>query len=185
MDHGGDDGTGSGEDPLVRAFLDLRERLLGTAWYVLGNREDAKEAVEEGFLKCWRRRADAARHARIEAWIFSVVLNAARDMRRRRTVRRADSLPVEDAMPAQVKEPDPAVEAGRREQLDRVRAALLDLPEAEREVFLLRQNGDLPFTEIAGIVGAPVGTVKSRMRLALLRLRTVLRPAADAAGRVS
>lgn len=180
MDQGGEGRDAGSEDPLTRAFLGLRERLLGTALYVLGDREDAKEAVEEAFLKCWRRRGEAAAHPAPEAWIFSVVLNAARDLRRRRRVRRTGSLPEEDAMPAQRREPDPPAEADRRETLVRVRQALLRLPESEREVFLLRQNGDLSFPAIAGVLGIPLGTAKSRMRLALRRLRGALRREADA-----
>ena len=71
------------EDPLAARFEALRERLLGTAWFVVGNREDAREAVQEAFLRCWKAR-DPSREVRdLDAWIFSVLLNVARDTRRR------------------------------------------------------------------------------------------------------
>lgn len=69
---------------------------------------------------------------------------------------------------------DPAHVAERREALSRVRDAIRELPEKEREVFLLRQNGDLTFQAMAEVLNAPVGTVKTRMRSALQRLRAVL-----------
>ena len=59
----------------------------------------------------------------------------------------------------------------REEEVGRVRTAILTLDPGEQEVFLLRQNGGLTYDEIAESVGAPVGTVKTRMRSALRRLR--------------
>jgi RNA polymerase sigma-70 factor (ECF subfamily) len=169
------------EDPLVARFEGLRERLLGTAWFVAGNRDDAREAVQEAFLRCWRNRDDAREARDLDAWIFTVLLNTARDFRRRRTVRRADALPEEDAMPAQVSH-DPARRAEAREDLARVRDAIRELPETEREVFLLRQNGDLPYERIADTLGIPVNTAKTRMRRALLRLRAAIEPSSPPPG---
>ncbi len=165
--------TGDPGERIVEAFEALRERLLGTALLVLGHREDAREAVQDAFLKCWSRRGQMAQVADRNAWVFTVLLNAARDIRRRRTVRRAAALPDEPALPAS-REPSPAAAAEGREEVARVRAALWRLPDTEREVFLLRQNGELTFEAIAGILDAPVGTVKTRMRAALRRLREVL-----------
>jgi RNA polymerase sigma-70 factor (ECF subfamily) len=69
-----------------------------------------------------------------------------------------------------------------QEALDRLRQAIVQLRQDEKEVFLLRQNGDLTYEQIAEIRNAPVGTVKTQMRTALIKLRKVLNPtgAADA-----
>ena len=61
-----------------------------------------------------------------------------------------------------------------KESLDRLRKAILDLRQEEKEVFLLRQNGDLTYEEIAELRRSPVGTVKTQMRSALQKLRKVL-----------
>jgi RNA polymerase sigma-70 factor (ECF subfamily) len=159
-------------EALTGAFTALRDRLLGTAYLVLGHREDAREAVQDAFVKCWRRRETVVLST-MDAWIFSVLLNAARDLRRRRAIRRTAALPGEEIMPSG-REEDPPAALLKREQRARLRAALGDLPEREREVFVLRQNGDLTYAAIAEVVGAPVGTVKTRMRSALARLRGVL-----------
>jgi RNA polymerase sigma-70 factor (ECF subfamily) len=164
----------SADSQLTELFEAYRDRLVGTAYFVLGSHEDARDAVQEGFVKCWRRKEQAAEIANLRAWIFTVVLNSARDLRRRRRIRRADTLPTEDVMPAPVSQTDPTMGAERREAVARVREALHLLPETEREVFLLRQNGDLPFTGVAEALGIPVGTAKTRMRAALRRLRTAL-----------
>jgi len=174
MDHVSDLEAHGETHPVTRTFSVLGDRLAGTAYHVLGHREDAREAVQDAFLKCWKKRAEADQVANLEAWIFSVVLNTARDLRRRRRVRKADSLPPENVMQASSPGLDPAHVTERREALARVRRAIHTLPEKEREVFLLRQNGDLTYQAIAEVLEAPVGTVKTRMRSALQRLRAVL-----------
>ena len=166
------------DDPVTARFEALRDRLLGTAYLVIGHREDARECVQDAFVKCWRNRRSAGEARDLEAWIFQVLLNTARDVRRRRKVRRTDALPAEDAMPTRSGAQDPGRRAAAREALERVRAAIHGLPDTEREVFLLRQNGDLSYERIAAMLGCPVGTAKTRMRRALQRLRTAVDPAA-------
>jgi len=60
------------------------------------------------------------------------------------------------------------------EEVYRLRLALLDLRREEKEVYLLRQNGDLTYEQIAKVCRRPVGTIKTQMRAALLKLRKVL-----------
>ena len=72
------------------------------------------------------------------------------------------------------KEALPHQNAERKESLQRLRHAIHDLREEEQDVFLLRQNGDLTYEEIAQMRGCPVGTVKTQMRAALEKLRKML-----------
>ena len=72
------------------------------------------------------------------------------------------------------KNPGPEADAARREQLALVRRALRALRPEEQEVFLLRQNGQMTYDQIAQAIEIPVGTVKTRMRLALTKLREAL-----------
>ena len=65
----------------------------------------------------------------------------------------------------------------RKESIERLRLSILELREEEKEVFLLRQNGDLTYEQIAEMRGCPVSTVKTQMRSALEKLRKVLSPA--------
>ena len=80
---------GTNGEAVTGAFQRLKSRLAGTAWLILGHREDAREAVQEAFLKCWRNRGRAAEVRDPDAWVFSVLLNTARDFRRRRRVMRS------------------------------------------------------------------------------------------------
>ena len=166
-------GGGPPEHPVVAAFTALRDELVSTLLYVLGNRDDAQDAAQEAFLKCWRARDTAATVDNLRAWIFRVGLNTAKDMQRSAWSRRVKPLIAEDTMLAS---PDIAPDAAYedREAVDRLKAALVELRPDEKEVFLLRQNGDLTYEEIAAIRNAPVGTVKTQMRSALIKLRKVL-----------
>src|SRR5262249_52992978 len=119
-----------------------------------------------------RRRVPLVRNLR--AWIFRVGLNAARDFQRNAWRRKSRPLP--DQMPLlDTSAPPPCDLLLDREELDRVRAALCFLRDDEREAFLLRQNSDLTYEEIAVRRRAPVGTVKTQMRAALHKLRAALR----------
>jgi len=73
--------------------------------------------------------------------------------------------------------PAPEADAARHEQLAIVRRAMMALAEEQREVFLLRQNGQMTYEQIAESIQVPVGTVKTRMRLALVRLRETVQAA--------
>ncbi len=162
------------EDDLVRTFNEVRAQLVSTLFYMLGNYEDAQDAAQEAFYKCWRARADALAIDNLRAWIFRVGLNAAKDLQRNAWYRRAKPLtgtPMNN--PATTVSP---VEAAQdAETRDRLRNALLALRPEEKEVFLLRQNGSLTYEEIAKQRRCPVGTVKTQMRAALRKLREVLK----------
>jgi RNA polymerase sigma-70 factor (ECF subfamily) len=71
-------------DPLEDAFVRHRAELMGTFYYVLGNLEDASDAFQETFVKCWRRRDSLDDVQDLKAWIFRVAWNTGRDFRRAR-----------------------------------------------------------------------------------------------------
>jgi len=163
------------EHPLVVTFNDLRDELISTLVYLLGNRDDAMDAAQEAFLKCWRARARIDEVQNLRAWVFRVAMNTARDQQRSAWNRRVKPLIGEELMIAG-REEAPGVAVEDQETLDLLRQALLDLRPEEKEVFLLRQNGNLTYEQIAEIRSAPVGTVKTQMRSALIKLRRVLNP---------
>jgi len=162
------------EDDLVRIFNEVRSQLVSTLYYMLGNYEDAQDAAQEAFVKCWRAKADVLEVGNLRAWIFRIGLNAAKDLQRNAWYRRAK--PLTDAPGNNVAKTVSPVEAAQdAETRDRLRSALLGLRPEEKEVFLLRQNGSLTYEEIAQLRRCPVGTVKTQMRAALRKLREVLK----------
>jgi RNA polymerase sigma-70 factor (ECF subfamily) len=160
-------------DLLVRTFNDVRDELISTLWYLLGNQDDAQDMAQEVFLRCWRTQENLPEVQNLRAWIFRVGLNAARDLQRSAWKRRVKPLVGTEIM-SPVDPSSPAAELEDRESLDRLRAALHGLRDEEKEVFLLRQNGELTYEQIAEVSNRPVGTVKTQMRAALQKLRKVL-----------
>jgi RNA polymerase sigma-70 factor (ECF subfamily) len=167
------DGTLPPAERLVRLFNDLRDELVSTLLYVLGNKDDAQDAAQETFIKCWGTRDQLHQILNLRAWIFRVAFNTAKDMQRSAWHRRAKPLRGENFMLAGT-ELAPGQILENKESVERVRAAILKLREEEKEVFLLRQNGDLTYEEIAAMRRCPVGTIKTQMRSALEKLRRML-----------
>lgn len=157
---------------LEQAFAQFQDELLGTLFYLVGNREDASDALQEAFVKCWKHQAEVPAVQNLKAWIFRIALNTGRDLRSAAWRRKRKTMPEEETMLA-------SPHAGPSEQLEtdervaKLRTALQSLREEEQEVFLLRQNGELTYEQIAEMLTIPVGTVKTRMRLAVIKLREV------------
>ncbi len=158
---------------LEEAFALYQDELLGTLYYLVGNIEDARDALQEAFIKCWRHRRQVAEIENLRAWIFRVAVNTGRDVRSTAWRRRRRSLGDGETNLVS-RDSSPEVDASRREELAMIRRALLKLRPEEQEVFQLRQNGQMTYDQIAESIDIPVGTVKTRMRLALTKLREAL-----------
>jgi RNA polymerase sigma-70 factor (ECF subfamily) len=161
---------------LVVTFNAARDELVSTLVYLLGNRDDAQDAAQEAFLKCWRARESLPDIQNLRAWVFRVAMNTARDAQRSAWSRRVKPMAGEELVLA-ARDTAPADSLEDQEAVARLRAAIADLRQEEQEVFLLRQNGDLTYEQIADLRQVPVGTVKTQMRSALIKLRKVLNPA--------
>ncbi len=169
----GANGVVSLGEMLVRTFNDLRDELISTLLFVLGNKDDAQDAAQEAFIKCWGAREQLHQVHNLRAWIFRVGFNTAKDMQRSAWNRKSRPLRGESLMMAG-NEPAPGQALEYKESVERLRKAILDLREEEKEVFLLRQNGELTYEQIAELRHCPVGTVKTQMRSALEKLRKLL-----------
>jgi RNA polymerase sigma-70 factor (ECF subfamily) len=166
-------------DGHARAFEVVFDRHAGPAfslaYRMCGRRGLAEEVVQEAFLSLWRSgaRYDRTRGS-VRSWVMGVVHNRAIDALRRHVAR--DSRDVADEGIAE-RLPAPElteVEVARREESDAVRGALGALPSEQRQVIELAYFGGFTHSQIAEMLGAPVGTVKGRMRLGLTKLRMAL-----------
>jgi RNA polymerase sigma-70 factor (ECF subfamily) len=170
-------GTASAEELLERTFVCHQDELYGTLYYLVGNAEDARDALQEAFVKCWRHRREVPEIQNLKAWVFRIALNAGRDIRGVAWRRRRRALV--DGDPGLIAAPVPSdADPERAEQLALLQRAVVRLRAEEQEVFLLRQNGGLTYEQIAEALGLPAGTVKTRMRMALQKLREALEPEA-------
>src|SRR5262249_9732903 len=89
--------TAPSEDALLAAFNEMRTELVSTLYYMLGNQEDAQDAAQEAFLKCWRTREGLPEIRNLHAWIYRIALNTAKDLQRnswRRRVRPLSGAPL-------------------------------------------------------------------------------------------
>jgi len=162
------------------AFEVIYDRHAGVAfslaYRIVAQRALAEDVVQEAFLSLWRSgaRYDRGRGS-VRTWLLGIVRNRAIDAIRRRAARDR-SLPGEEAGGELTLEaPERTeVEAGRRMEASEVRDALEQLPQEQSRVIELAYFGGMTHVEIASLVGAPVGTVKGRMRLGLAKMRMAL-----------
>lgn len=138
-------------------------------------RDVAEDVVQEAFLSGWRniKRYDP-RRGELRSWLLGIVHNSGIDRLRRSGAherRRASAEGIEELLEAPDRT-DETVE--QREQAAEVREALGALPEEQRQVIELAYFGGLTQTEIAAKLAQPVGTVKGRMRLGLLKMHAQL-----------
>jgi RNA polymerase sigma-70 factor (ECF subfamily) len=145
------------------------------AYRMMGTRAGAEDVTQEAFLSMWRSgaRYDRARGS-VRTWALGIVHHRAIDALRRATVhdrRRAGDEGIEERLEARERTD---TEAARREEAGAVRTALATLPADQVQVLELAYFGGFTHTEIADLLGAPVGTVKGRMRLGLKKMRAQL-----------
>ena len=147
------------------------------------DRQAAEDVFQETFLRVIQRADQFGGQSRFSTWLYTIARNLTVDHARRMRHRRHASL---DAPRSGEEQGTPMVEsvAGAVQGADRAvierqatvtfERALEALPDEQREVFLLRQVEGLAFADIAGILGIPENTAKSRMRYALERLSSAL-----------
>jgi RNA polymerase sigma-70 factor (ECF subfamily) len=152
------------------AMAEVFDRYSGLAYSValrvLGDPAQAEDVMQEVFFQVWQNpRAFAPERGSLGAWLAVVVRNRSIDaMRRRRP-----SDPVEDVVLASAT--DIASEVERTTMIERVRGVLKGLPVEQRETLELAFFGGMTHAEIAKEKGEPLGTVKTRIRMALISLR--------------
>ena len=157
-------------DPLSDAFARWQGELLGTLYHLVGNAEDARDALQETFLKCWRHRDEVEGVGNLKAWIFRIALNTGRDLRGAAWRRRRVPLS-EDGLMLLATNALTEDRLERAEQLEGLRRAVHELRSEEQEVFLLRQNGEMTYDDIAQALGIPVGTLALGDMIRMGRLR--------------
>jgi RNA polymerase sigma-70 factor (ECF subfamily) len=170
----------------TRAFEALLARHERKVWGFLrrsvGDAALAEDLLQEVFLRVVR--SEWKGESKFTTWVFAIARNLCIDHARRAVHRDARSLDaptrpddeagetLHDRLATQDRDAEGLTSDGQVRV--RVEAAVAALPPDQREVFLLREVMDMPFAEIAVVVGAPEPTVKSRMRYALERLREAL-----------
>jgi RNA polymerase sigma-70 factor (ECF subfamily) len=167
------------------AFEQLYDRYSGKALgliiRILNDRGVSEEVLQEAFWRVWQRAEtfDPAR-ASFTSWLFSIVHHCAIDELRKQRSRTHSMPTVEVDAPdgEALAIPDPQVDVAESAwanlQSDQVKRALAQLPDAQRAVIMLAYYGGFTRQEIAARLNEPIGTVHTRARLGLLKLRDLL-----------
>jgi RNA polymerase sigma-70 factor (ECF subfamily) len=173
---------------LIRRMVEADETALGALYdrwarslyslvlHLLRDPDEAEDVVEETFWQAWRK-ADSYEPARgaVSTWLLTIGRRKALDRLRAKKRHKEDPIGndrtfADIASPS----PDPSQDVEGSELREHVRAALRELPAEQREVLELGYFNGLSQTEIADATGQPLGTVKTRMRLAMQKLREPL-----------
>ena len=159
-------GDRSALEALVRQY---QKPLYNAAFRVLGSAEDASETTQTVFLRVWERIHEYDPQFRFFSWIYRIAVNECLNARRSRRGH--------DPLDERLVDPGPTQEeqSMRREVAEAVQAALQRLPDADREVLVLRHWLERSYAEIADALGLPESTVKSRLFEARQRLGRLLR----------
>jgi RNA polymerase sigma-70 factor (ECF subfamily) len=147
------------------------------ARYLLRNAADAEDAVQECYLRALRH-FDTYRGPAMKPWLFAILRNVCRSefVRRSGVALTIDGRAEEDddAIPLWQEAPlSPEADMLRQRDAETIRGLVAELPDLFREAIVLREINDLSYSEIADVVGVPIGTVMSR----LARARALLRRA--------
>lgn len=153
---------------------------------LMGDHAAAESLAQDAFLRIYREADSYEYPRRFSTWFFTIVRNLAKNELRYR--RRHPARSLDDGGPQSGSETDqhapidelkapthtPLSSIVSKEVLDRLHAAINELPEPEREALMLHRFGNLKYREIAEVVGTRLGTVRSRLHSALNRLRQSL-----------
>ena len=149
-----------------------RTKIFTMVYGVVRNDHDARDLVQEGFLKAWRSIHRFEGRSSFYTWLHSLTMNVT-IYSLRRTQRRQE-VELDDAIPSFL--PGPGVNCQRTEIRERVNAALAKLSPDHRAVVVLKELEGLQYHEIAEVLNLSMGTVMSRLFYARKHLQSLLRP---------
>jgi len=172
------------EDAFASLVRRYESPLYGYLRRMLGNGTDAEDAFQDAFLRVYQHRARYRPGAPFRPWLYQIATNLCRDRLRRRRRHLQVSLDApagtDGEGPALLDQAadgraDPAQAARKAEATARLHAALAELPEKQKSVFLMARYENMPYEDIARSLQVPVGTVKSRMNKAVHFLMQAVR----------
>ena len=156
-------------------------RIYGLGLVMLGNEAAAQDLVQDTFVKLWRsaERYDRSR-GKLETWVLLMARSLAIDAIRRRVLE-ARTLEQAERPSEADQRPGPDERAVTVDLTERARRAMSSLPSEQRAALELAYLGGKTSAEISDLEGIPIGTAKTRIRAALLRLRETLAPDIESA----
>lgn len=169
--------TEAHEDALAQLYDRYNRLVFSLAFAIVNDRATAEEITLDVFMRVWQKagtyRAD---QAKVSTWLTHITRHHAIDVLRRRAVR-SDQYAVqwEEIIYAEFPQQDPQESAELSLRRERVQAALAQLPPDQKQAILLAYFGGLTQSQIAETLKQPLGTIKTRVRLAMQKLHDFLR----------
>jgi RNA polymerase sigma-70 factor (ECF subfamily) len=168
-------GYATGDPDAATVFVHrFQAKAVGLALAITRDRVDAEEVAQDAFVRAWRYAASYdPRRGSVSGWLLAIVRNVALD-RTRVSSRRRD-VPTETLTGLRLDAvPDAADAAGERDAVARIVASMRALPPEQRQALLAVTLHGLSASELSATIGVPLGTVKTRIRLGLRKLRDQL-----------
>ena len=164
------------QDALARLYDETSSMLNGLLLRILERPEDAEEVLLDVYMKAWKYAARYTdKRGSVQAWLMIMARNAAIDrIRQKRAQPKTLAIEPESTPEPESTEASPEEQTADRERRRRVQRVLNELPQEQREVVELAFFGGLTHAELAERLREPLGTVKSRIRMGLLRLRGLI-----------
>ncbi len=149
-----------------------QSRVFGLAWTLVGDPDLAEDVAQETFVRAWRHGSGFdPRKGSVRSWLFRITQNLAIDAIR---MRRAEPMDPETLLTYLALDDDPVDHITRLEDAERMRAAVRGLPTPQQRALVLAAYLGRTAEEISRIEQIPLGTAKTRIRAAMLRLRVTL-----------
>jgi len=169
----------SGEDTMFGELVRRYEQPLHAFICRLSGRPSAApDLFQETFMRAFENAGSFRGTSSFRTWLYAIAANVCRSHQRK--AQRDRHVSTETGAERADGSPGPDADAASRDVAARIARAVGELPDQQREVFVLRVYEEMGYPQIAEAVGRPLGTVKSQMRLALSKLRGQLRELADA-----
>ena len=150
-----------------RLMLETQERVISVAWRLLGNREDARDAAQETYVRVYRSLSRFRAGEELMGWIYRIAVNVCRDAARKR--RRSPIVAAEAPEPVESPRTEETLLWRQRRLL--VRVAIATLPPRERAALVLRDVEGLTSEEVARILDSRPGTVRAQVAAARTKIR--------------
>jgi RNA polymerase sigma-70 factor (ECF subfamily) len=171
------------EAALARLYDAYRVILFGLLIRILNSREEAEDILQEVFVQVWRRAKDFdEKRGRPFTWLVTLARSRAIDRLRSLSARQRLATGAAQEQEQTENFSDALKDAVRAEQQAVVQRALAELPEEQRHTLVLAYFDGLTQSEIASKLNAPLGTIKTRMRSGMIKLRALLGPQLETFG---
>ena len=175
----------------VQAFEELMQshesRIYAIALRMMGNREDAQDCAQEAMVRIYRAMGSFKGQSALATWIYRITMNTCLDELRRRTARKVTSLDslVDNGWSPTDTGDTPEEHGLRVEKQNALNQAIQSLPDDMRAAIILRDVKGYSYDEIASILDANVGTIKSRISRGREKLREILSKQSELFGRTA